>query len=429
VDCPLSKIAAHCYGRDRGVVYFGAAQQLGASMRVQVLKTTRNICSTATGDGRVAFLAAWSVCAVAGGLALTIAASRPALADPNQPRVAWGFVNMGELSGSCVNFCFINPKKGEGGGVNIDYLGTGSYEVELGIIPPGPDDFQVGSDVSNGFINCMTAGWSGVTPHHKGGVVDVLVNCYDASGNPEDSSFSFLYQSRGESFGSAGKGIAFLLANEPTEASYTPDPDYQFNSTGATNAMVRNGTGSYTATIPGLTKKGGNVQVTADGSSFARCKVSDWSSDQSGTSVNVLCFDVTGAAADEMFTLAYTIGEPMGLWQTEHAHGDIGTYVWADKPDKTKVYAPPRAYNYNGFGTGSLTVQRTAAGVYDVTFPDEQPYTPASALVTANGSVNTSCIVNNGGDGYDPTEVLCFDQSGNSTDSAFSVLVQTDENE
>jgi hypothetical protein len=310
--------------------------------------------------------------------------------------------------------------------VYVDYLGTGSYDVELdGIVPPGPDDFQVVSEMGGTFVNCMTAGWSDITPHHKGGAVDVLVNCYDASGNPEDSGFSFLYQSRAESFGSASKGIAFLLANEPTEASYTPDPNYQYNSTGATNTMVRNGTGSYTATIPGLTKKGGNVQVTADGSNFARCKVSDWSSDQSGTSVNVLCFDVTGAAADEMFTLAYTIGEPLGLWQTDQAFGDIGTYVWADKPDKTKSYAPPRAYNYNGFGTGSLTVQKMETGVYDVTIPDGQEYVPAGALGTANGSANTACTVANGSDGYDPPQVLCFDQYGNPADSAFSFLLQT----
>jgi hypothetical protein len=221
------------------------------------------------------------------------------------------------------------------------------------------------------------------------------------------------------------------LADQPTEASYTPDPAYQYNSTGGPNTMVRNGTGSYTATIPGLTKKGGNVQVTAYGKNPARCKVSDWSASDSGTSANVLCFDGTGVAADEKFTLAYTIGVPMGLWNYKHDkgnthYGDSGAYAWADQPDNTKTYRPPHAFNYNGFDTGRLTVAWQQTGNYLVTLRGVEDLGAAGILVTANGDGNTTCSAGNTNEGYNPVEVNCFDQNANPVDSEFSVLFQTD---
>jgi hypothetical protein len=288
---------------------------------------------------------------------------------------------------------------------------------DLNLLQPG--NVQISS---SGIAYCTTPGWSDSKK-----TVDVIVNCYDLDGNPADSAFTFLYQSRSKTFGTPEKGIAFLWADQPTEASYTPNPEYQFNSTGATNAMIRNGTGSYTASIPGLTKRGGNVQVTAYGDGPARCKVSSWSADQSGTHVNVLCFDDTGASADEMFTMAYTIGEPLGLFDYKQNlyDGDIGAYVWADKPDRSKIYVPPHSYNYNGFKTGGLTVQKKATGYYMMSLSGVVAFGQAAALVTASGDSNTFCIVADGPN-WMPTDIYCYDQNGHPTDSKFSVLLQTD---
>jgi hypothetical protein len=410
---------------------------------IEIMRRIRRAENPQRASGLVE-LAIGSVGIAAVCLAPALAAAEPLPSRAGQPRVAWGYV--ADRNQYCGDFCFINAKKG---GVYTAYLGTGSYEVEVnGLGPSGPDDVQVSAAQGGGFAYCMTAGWD--VSHPENATVDIIVDCYDAAGNPIDDEFAFLYQSRPNSFGSAAKGIAFLWADQPTEASYTPNLSYQYNSTGAANTMVRNGTGSYTASIPGLTKKGGNVQVTAYGSVPARCKVSSWSSSESGTSANVLCFDGTGAAADEMFTLAYTIGVPMGLWDYEHTRGypkdgdtgarhrmspvakptrgypkdgDTGAYAWADKPDHTKIYTPPRAFNYNGFGTGGLTVAWQRTGLYAVTLPGVKYLDAASVLVTANGDGNTTCSAG----GYIPVDVNCFDQNGNPVDSEFSVLFQTDE--
>jgi hypothetical protein len=284
---------------------------------------------------------------------------------------------------------------------------------------PGPSNLQVSSAQNPTLTYCTTAGWSLDAPKN----VDAFVNCYDVNGNPADSYYTFLYQSRAEPFGSAKKGIAYLWADQPSEASYTPNQGYQYNSTGATNTMLRNGTGSYTATIPGLTKKGGNVQVTAYGSGPARCKASGWDSGQSGTAVNVLCFDATGAAADEMFTLAYAIGEPLGLFRSKTA-GDDSAYVLASKPGDTKVYTPPHAYNYNGFKTGPLTAQKDSTGVYALSVPG-WTMLGGAVLVTAYGTTNGFCTAGDGLDFWDPLQVFCYDQNGNPADSKFTALIQT----
>jgi hypothetical protein len=336
-------------------------------------------------------------------------------------RIGWGYDSEPSQDYDCpVQACFSNATKR--GSVVIDHLATGSYEIVMDYLyKAGPSDVQIGIADENTPSYCTTAGWG--PGEYK--AVDVFVNCYDAGGNPMDSILTFLYQSRSQPLGSAEKGIAFLWADQPTEASYTPNPGYQFNSTGATNSMTRNGTGSYTASIPGLTKNGGNVQVTAYGNGPARCKVSDWNSSQSGTSVNVLCFDGTGAAADEMFTLAYTISEPLGLWRTDGDYGDAGAYVWANKSKKTKIYTPPHAYNYNGFRAGALSVQRNSTGYYTVTVPGDDLFIGSAALVTANGNANSYCTVGDSESGWMPITIHCFDQNGNPGDSSFSVLLQT----
>ena len=337
-------------------------------------------------------------------------------------RVAWGYVTPAN-NGAC-STCFTNSPKGDT--VYITPLGVGAYEIAVeGLYLPESSDLQVTSaDTEQAY--CATSGWS----HGANKGILAYVNCYDISGNPTESGFAFLYQSRSLPFGSAVKGIAFLWADQPTEASYTPNLSYQYNSTGATNTMTRNGTGSYTALIPGLTKTGGNVQVTAYGSGPARCKLASWSAGQSGTSVSVLCFDATGAAADEMFTLMYTIGEPPGLFPVRYAgFGHTGAYVWANKPKNINVYTPPHAYNYNGFKTGPLTVQRNATGVYTLAVPEKTDFGIASMLVTAYGPTNSFCVAIDGANEWNPAQVFCYDQQGNPTDSAFTATLQTDLND
>src|SRR5580692_7027847 len=99
---------------------------------------------------------------------------------------------------------FFQYQKRGSQGEYVAYLGTGSYQVQLAGFapPPGPDDVQVSSADNVSLSYCTTAGWS--VGLYK--TVNVLVDCYDASGNAADTFFSFLYQSRAKPFGSANKG-------------------------------------------------------------------------------------------------------------------------------------------------------------------------------------------------------------------------------
>src|SRR5207302_517489 len=63
---------------------------------------------------------------------------------------------------------------------------------------------------------------------------------------------------------------AVIEADQPISPSYTPSSWYQFNSSGATNTVVRTGVGAYTALLPNLGAYTGHVQVTAYGTGSER---------------------------------------------------------------------------------------------------------------------------------------------------------------
>ena len=64
------------------------------------------------------------------------------------------------------------------------------------------------------------------------------------------------------------RGSAFVWANHPSTASYTPSATYQWNSHhpgAAVNTITRTGKGSYTVRLPGLDAKSGTAIATAYG--------------------------------------------------------------------------------------------------------------------------------------------------------------------
>src|SRR5437867_2159278 len=74
------------------------------------------------------------------------------------------------------------------------------------------------------------------------------------------------------------RGSAFVWANRPSTASYTPSATYQWNSHhpgAAVNTITRTGKGSYTVRLPGLDAKSGTAIATAYGPNPNYCKVAD----------------------------------------------------------------------------------------------------------------------------------------------------------
>jgi hypothetical protein len=305
-----------------------------------------------------------------------------------------------------------------GGAMTITRNTTGSYTVSFAKLysAGGTSDVQVTAYETSGY--CMIEDW-GTT----GKTVNADVLCFSAAGAPADTEFNLLFQERFSTFGSYAAGLAFLWANEPTTASYTPAANYQYNSQGGTNTITRSGTGEYIADIPDLDPKRGDVQVTAYGSVAARCKVASWYADGStGTDVSVVCFNSAGAAADEKFDLAYAVNESFGRTTTA---ASTGAWVYAELPTSTASYTPTKAYQYNGFATGELTAEETDKGNYAVTIPGSPTYSDSDVLVTAYGSDNGYCNSAGWSVSDSTLYVACFKQGGAPASRVFDAGYQT----
>lgn len=300
-----------------------------------------------------------------------------------------------------------------GGNVQIVPISTGYYKVLFGKLynGVGVSDVQVTAYETSGY--CVSDGWV-----WTGTTVEAWVKCFDAAGTLANTAFDLLYQDRSGVFGSSSKGLAFVWANEPSSASYTPDLGYQYNSTGATNTITRSATGTYAVDLPGLDPEHSNVQVTAYASSAARCKLASWYSDgATGTTVYVLCFDGSGNPADKEFNLAYAVQDPYGLTT---ASGSRGAWVWAGNATNSS-YTPNVTWNYNGFGGGHNTVTHSGTGDYTMTVPGSSGYSTSNVFVTAYGPDSDYC----NSDGWYPVHVQCYSQGGSAANSKYDASFQT----
>jgi hypothetical protein len=351
------------------------------------------------------------------GLALGLALSTGAAASANAAskyQLAWALAD--QLSSSDYTADPAFSYNSGGGAIRIfgGISDPGKYTVSLSRQPGrSKGNLQLFAINTSGY--CVTPQWEGS--------LYIAVSCFDANGNHADTAFAMLYQERNFGLGNAGKGVAYLLADQPETGSYTANPDYSYNSSGGVNAVVRNSTGNYTTNLPGLTKRGGSVLVTAVGGrgnydNPLRCKTSGWSANASGTQVNVLCFGPTGAATDAQFSLAYALFDPFAVEIPATAQG---AYARADQPTQTNPYTPSPAFQFNSFSTGRLAARSTGTGQYSASIPGNLSYSSSIALATAVGSDSSYCNVTT----WLPIGVACYGQGGNPIDSQFEAAFQT----
>jgi hypothetical protein len=220
-------------------------------------------------------------------------------------------------------------------------------------------------------------------------------------------------------------GSAYVWADQPSAASYTPHLSYQFNSTGAVNTITRSSVGRYTVRLPGLGSSSGTVHVTAYGASTDQCKVARWGSggglDYAAQLVEVRCFDRTGAPSDSMYTMSYT-----------NRVGAVHAYLWADQATATAEYEPFPAYSANYTGV-SNTVWRYDVGRYVVRIPVDFEGAYGHAQATAYGEGSEHCAVVGGGWARDPRpnmnyNVICFTSAGQPADAQFTLTYVRDGN-
>ena len=305
-----------------------------------------------------------------------------------------------------------------GGAITVTPLGVGQYEVSFAKLYDGASsNVQVSGFQTSGY--CTAAGWS-----PSGKTLNAYVDCFDANGAPANATFTLLYQSRNAVSADYNRGLAFVWDNCPTICGiYTPDASFSYNSSGGPNTITRNVLGNYTVVIPGISKYDGDVQVTAYGSSAARCTLDGYGPEGGfSTQATVQCYDGTGAPADESFSLAFSRGESFGLTTAKNS---LGVYALADNSTTSKAYTPLKAAQYNGFGTGDLTAQKTSKGNYTLTTPGDPQYLTSNVLVTASTvgpATNNYCNIT--GWGGAALYISCYAPGGSFVDAQFDVAFQ-----
>jgi hypothetical protein len=189
-----------------------------------------------------------------------------------------------------------------------DYVirtGTGRYRVWL----PGIGEHGAATVSTVDGYSCAVSDVVDITDRDVNGT-DVVIACAESGdltlgpgpGPAADAAFtltySYLSTTPPDRLVWAGKPSAYLRALRPLVASYTPDPAYQYNVTGALNAVDRLATGVYRVRLPGLDRPVGptRVHATAFGDGHARCAAVD----------DVVRCSGRDGAVDTAFTLTYT---------------------------------------------------------------------------------------------------------------------------
>jgi hypothetical protein len=242
----------------------------------------------------------------------------------------------------------------------------------------------------------------------------VIVLCSQPGGALVPSAFSAVFESSSGAYGTINGRFGYVDWNDPTGTMID-----QYNSVGAINSVTPLGGGLYQVRLPGLNTPGpidGSVQVTAVGSTPARCKVRNWTSAPAGQVVYVACFDATGAPFKTRFTLTYQFNQ--SLWGAGWPPRYFG-YLWFRPP-----VGPPMTNFNSQLGLGANTLIGAGAGLFMVTFP-RLAVLPDNVQVTAAGGgadfcnllapwahVGTDTIVR---------DVACYNSGGARVTAGFTV--------
>jgi hypothetical protein len=239
-----------------------------------------------------------------------------------------------------------------------------------------------------------------------------------------DAAFTIHYRLEGPN----ARREAYLWADQPASASYTPSTTYSWNGNRADPTITRSGTGTYSVRLPGLATtgaEGGHVQVTAYNSVLQRAKVTGWGSSGADMLIGVRTFDAAGAPADGRFVLSYNeSAAPIAAAEGSGAH------VWASNPTAAS-YAVTGFYTDSNGKLGPAeaeNVTRLGTGTYRVELPNVAPFGSSIAQVTAYGSGSQHASISNwstNGCGGTFVTVRTYDPSGAAVDTLFDLLYLT----
>jgi hypothetical protein len=181
----------------------------------------------------------------------------------------------------------------------VDHLGVGRYALHLGAIP------DAGGTILSSVTDALVASCRVVDWDDPGDELVIRVTCRGATGVPSDETFTVLHLWRLGPEGTGGGPAAYLWADQPTAASYTPPGARRFSTAGERPTVRRTAVGVYQATLPGM-PAGGAALVTAYGTGSSHCQLGSIRTSGTPQRVGVRCFKPDGTRVDSRFTLAYT---------------------------------------------------------------------------------------------------------------------------
>lgn len=250
------------------------------------------------------------------------------------------------------------------GAVNhIDRVGVGQYDVQFpNLGTSGGVSHATAYGVTTNTCQVGYRYWSGDT-------LWMRVYCFKES-TLSDTLFTATFSNRPTT-----PNTAYLFANEPTSAAYTPNPTYQYNSGGGLSTVQRLGVGHYRIDVPTVPSLG-DVQVSAYGATAARCSVGSFAAPgypDFGRVIFVYCVNAANAPTDAYFMM--TSAETGFLGRVPAA------YARVDPPaplSRTTPYSPTTSYNSTG---AAITITRIGVGRSRVAMPG-QPLTGGTVNVT-----------------------------------------------
>jgi hypothetical protein len=309
---------------------------------------------------------------------------------------------------------------------SISRLGTGHYSVQFSGLASNTGNVQVTS-YGGRSGHCKVAGWG-----PSGADELVEIRCFAADGAPQDNLYVVTFDSD-ESTPWAER--AYLWNNLPS-SSGTPAPEYQSGEGSALGTITFNGTGDYTVNLPigdlGIRERG-IAHVTAYGTDAVYCVWHPFADiPTTVATINVRCYDPSGAPANSMFSLSYGRFAPLEANTISYAH--------ADQPQAASYIVPAdrsAAVSYQCWSGGpsdSIQVTRNDVGFYTVTFPTiafalgTQPRKD-TVMVTASESGAHRCHVRGwyGAGSNTKVDVLCTNAAGTALDSMFGITYATNQ--
>jgi hypothetical protein len=350
-----------------------------------------------------------------------VAALTAAGASAQAQGVGWVLNSKASFSGNLTPakaFSFNSADNGTGT-IAIKHIATGYYGINFADLGDGlHSNVQVSAVGSSNF--CTSSGWSSTS--NKKNVL-VYVRCFKPPiGAAADSLFTVLYTSQNAQLGFTGPFQGYVLADQPSNASYTANALYSYNSNQGTNLITRSATGTYTVHMQYLASDGGIALVSAVSNTAAHCQASQWQGNtvSPGQDVLVLCTNTAGTATDTEFSALFSAGETVAPG-TLSSHGASGLYGLAP----SAAYAPLNLFfQFNNLSTAPVEGKQLSTGHFELQIPRAAKYGISTAIVA---TVDTSgyCNVASWALAATTVDVNCYTYLGVAQNGNFTIAFQT----